>query len=135
MGKIAYLCTSCGSVDIFNIHYHLWDIETQEWVLDSEDLVCTNCGSDDVIRHDIDERIDFMVPIVQYGMHLVDIYFSESYLKKMFNVDCSGLTIVFEKDTMTLYKIFTECDLDDMIGNRLFLEALRVLTGKEMNNE
>jgi len=130
MSEFVYQCTACGSTNIFNIHYHLWEVSNQEWVVDSEDLICTECGSDDIIMTDINEKLDITKPIIQYGLHLIDVYFPAEYLQKRYNVDAMGLTIVFEKDTLALYKLLINDDLDQNIVNHLFFDALTLLTSK-----
>lgn len=95
-----YLCTACGSTDILKNSLSEWDTENQEWVEDDAFMLCSNCGSEDIIKKSLAEQIDLFKPIIQYGIHIIDVFYPSEFLEKEFNIVAKGLTIVFDRSTM-----------------------------------
>lgn len=57
MGRIDYVCSTCGSRDIRNEGVAHWDVETQIWSFRDFDLSCTACdaGDDNIKEIDLKE--------------------------------------------------------------------------------
>ncbi len=41
---INYCCPQCGSPNVTKETSHKWDVEKQEWVVDSSSYFCSKCG-------------------------------------------------------------------------------------------
>lgn len=106
MNRRYYMCTNCGSVDILKNVFYFWDLEKQKWVEDTAYDICSICGSEEVLERQEGDEVYLVAPIIQYGIHVINIYFPADFLKEKFNYDGTGLTLVFSKDTMELLKVF-----------------------------
>lgn len=45
--NVKYTCPHCGSDEILRDAFAIWDIDQQQWVLDStyDDFMCNGCGN------------------------------------------------------------------------------------------
>lgn len=124
-----YLCTACGSTDILKNSLAEWDRAKQEWIDDGSGyLICSNCGSEDVKVKNIHEEVDISRPIVQYGIHVIDVFYPSTFLNKEFGINSTGLTIIFERDTMNLIKVLGELEEREKL-KKLIVHAETMLKG------